>query len=103
MQKQIKRALGRAGIDTSRHMSVGLRKEARTSGWPRHIVNSMRLNYTRNGFSVHIHDRHVPEAMDYEYGTTERQPTAAIRRYMNRSQSSETHFLNRLVKHLGIE
>lgn len=103
MQKEFTRALKRASIDASRHMTAGLRKEARASGWPRHIVNSMRLNYIGGNLSLHVHGDHASEAMDYEYGTPERQPTAAVRRFLNRTQPSEQFFLNRTVKHLGIE
>lgn len=103
MQKEFKRAIQKASIDASRYMSVGLRREARASGWPRHIVNSLRMNYSRNGFDVSVHNDYHDSAMDYEYGNTEMRPTAAIRRFVNRSQESEAFFLNRAAKHMGIE
>lgn len=104
MQKEFKSALRKASIDASRYMSVGLRKEARASGWPRPIVNSLRMNYSNaGGFTVAVHGSHESKAMDFEYGTPEMQPTAAIRRYLNRSQDAEAFLLSRAAKHLGIE
>lgn len=103
MQKEFKRALQRASIDASRYMSAGLRKEARASGWPRHIVNSLRMNYSRDGFDVAVHSEHHDKAMDFEYGNTEMRPTAAIRRFLNKAEDSESFLLNRTARHLGIE
>lgn len=103
MQKEFKRALQKASLDTSRYMSAGLRKEARNSGWPRHIANSIRMNYSRDGFDVAIHPDHAETAMDYEYGNTDMRPTAAIRRYLNATESSEEFFLNRVEKHMGLQ
>lgn len=103
MQKELQRAVKRASIDTSRHLSAALRKEARASGWPRHIVNSLRMSHGRDGFDVHVHDAYQSEAMDHEFGTTEQQPNPAIRRVLNRTLPSESFFLSRAAKHLGIE
>ena len=102
MQKEFKRAIQKASIDTSRFMSAGLRKEARASGWPSHVTNSLRMHYDRNGFDVRVHESHQDTAMDYEYGSTEKQPTAAVRRFLNRAQSSEQHFIKQAFKHLGV-
>lgn len=102
MQKEFKRALQRASIDTGRFMSAGLRKEARASGWPPHIANSLRMHYDRKGFDVRVHESHEATAMDYEYGNTTMQPTAAVRRYLNRAQPSEHYFIDQAFKHLGV-
>lgn len=103
MQKEFKRALQKASLDASRYMSVGLRNEARASGWPRNVANSLRMNYNRDGFNIAVHSDYHDKAMDFEYGTTEMQPTAAIRRFLNRTEGSETFLINRAAKYLGIE
>lgn len=102
MQREFKRALQKASLDTSRYMSAGLRQEARNSGWPRHVVNSLKMHYDRNGFDIRVHDSHEQTAMDYEYGNTEMLPTAAMRRYLNRVQPAEQHFISQAFKHLGV-
>lgn len=102
MQREFKRAVQRASLETSRYMSAALRKEARTSGWPSHIVNSLKMTYGRDGFDVRVHDSYKNEAMDQEYGTTNQLPNPAVRRTLNRMESSEKFFLDRASKHLGV-
>jgi hypothetical protein len=102
MQKEFKRAVQRASLETSRYMSASLRKEAKASGWPSHVVNSLKMSYGRDGFDVRVHDDYVAEAMNHEFGTTEQQPSPAVRRTLNRMESSETFFLQRASKHLGV-
>ncbi len=103
MQKEFKRAVRRAGFDTTKHMSAALRKETRLSNWPRNVRTSLRVNYNRNGFNVAVHPTHAETAFNYEYGTPEMRPTAAIRRVLNRIQNSESFFLTKTAQHLGVE
>jgi hypothetical protein len=94
-------ALKRASHETSQMMSTKLRHEARASGWPSHVVRNMRVSYGEAGFETHVHDAHKAEADNLEYGTTNTQPTAAVRRFANRTDEAETFLHGRLSHHLG--
>ena len=82
-------------------MTGQLRKEAKASGWPRHIVGNMGVIYEDNRFQVHVHDRHFDEAQALEYGTEESRPTAAIRRAGNRTKEADNFFMDSLKNALG--
>lgn len=93
-------ALSKASQETSRFLSAHLRSEAHASGWPTHIVRSMTVAHDSDGFHTHVHDGHYEAAMDLEYGTPGTQPTAAVRRFANRTSDAEHFLINRMVKHL---
>lgn len=99
--KHIHSAVEQAAKHTSRYMTGQLRKEAKASGWPRHIQANMGVIYDDNRFQVHVHDRHADEAHRLEYGTEHDRPTAAIRRSSNRTQGAEEFFINSLKKIVG--
>jgi len=94
-------ALEKASHETSRVMSHHLKAEAHASGWPSHVVNKMHVKYGDEGFQAHVHDAHKDIAHDYEYGTPDSQPTAAVRRFANRTQEAEKFLLGRIHHHLG--
>lgn len=96
-------AVKKASVDTSRLLSAQMRSEARASGWPNDVVSSLSVSYSKDSFNVNVHKRHYEKVMDLEYGTPETQPTAAIRRTMNRTQSAQTFFVGRLSRLLGDE
>lgn len=94
-------AVTRASIETSRLLSAHMRTEARASGWPDDLASSLHVSFTKNSFNVNIHKNQYQRAMDLEYGTPDTQPTAAIRRVMNRTEEAETFFVGRLSRMLG--
>ena len=95
------KALEHASHETSRVMTNHLRAEAHASGWPSHVVRNMKVRYGSEGFETHVHDAHHAAAQDLEYGTPSTQPTAAVRRFSNRTQDAEKFLLGRLSTHLG--
>jgi len=94
-------AVEHAAKQTSRYMTGQLRREARASGWPSHVVRNMGVIYDNNKLEVHVHDNHLAEAHDLEYGTTSSRPTAAIRRSTNRTQDADAFFMKTLHKVIG--
>jgi len=94
-------ALQKASHETTKFMTSSLRSEARKSGWPSHVVANMGVTYGDNGFEAHVHDRHIDEAKNLEYGTETSRPTAAVRRFKNRQSESSTFLAGRLSHHLG--
>ena len=103
MKKRIDSALSNASKETSHFLSAHLRQEASESGWPSHVVNSMRVEHKDGSFSATVHDDHLGEAMDYEYGTPHMRPTAAVRKFANRTGEAEKFFVNRFMKHMGVK
>jgi hypothetical protein len=99
--KRIKDALHKASGDATHLMSAHLRSEARASGWPEHIVRTLRVSHNNGEFHIHAHPDHHAEIQNLEYGTPSTQPTAAIRRFNNRQSQSEHFLLGRAMAHLG--
>jgi len=97
---KIKTSLNKSSLETTRMMSAHLRAETRASGWPEHIVRGMHVSYDDGAFSVRSHPDHRSEVLNLEYGTPDTQPTAAIRRYENRTAKAEEFLLNRTAHHL---
>ena len=95
------KAIKTASHETTRFMSAHLRSEAQASGWPSHVSRTLRVSHGNDGFHVNVAKKHYETAMDFEYGTPDSQPTAAVRRFKNRQAESEHFLLNRLEKHFG--
>ena len=98
---KVKESLHKASIETTRLMSAQVRSEARASGWPPHIVRTLHVSHKDGAFAVHSHEDHHSEALNLEYGTPSTQPTAAVRRFANRTSESEKFLLGRTMNHLG--
>ena len=99
--KHIHSAIEHAAKQTSRYMTGQLRRETKASGWPRQVSANMGVIYDNKKFEVHVHDNHISEANDFEYGTTSSRPTAAIRRSTNRTQDADAFFMKTLRKVVG--
>lgn len=95
------KSLKAASHETTRLMSAHLRSEAQASGWPSDVSRTLRVAHGKDGFNVHIPQKHYETVMDLEYGTPDTQPTAAIRRFKNRQAEAEHFFVSRLEKHFG--
>jgi hypothetical protein len=72
--------------DSERQLTVSLRVMAASSGWPIHLVNSLRVAYD-DGHFVPAYPRESQAAIeDLEYGVTG-EPNPVLRRFLNRSQA----------------
>lgn len=98
--KQFHHILNQASHDTTRLLSAHLRSQARASGWPEHIVRHMRVSYAGD-FKIGAHPEHMKEIENLEYGTPSTQPTAALRRFGNRTQEAEKFLMGRIAQQLG--
>lgn len=99
-RQKVTDALNKASHETTRLLSAHLRTEARKSGWSNDVVNSMNVTYGKDGFNSHVSSKHYEIAQDFEYGTPDTQPTAAVRRFNNRTAEAQHFLINRLHKHL---
>jgi len=99
-KNKLNSALNMASRETTRLLSAHLRTEARKSGWSEDVVSSMNVTYGKDGFTSNVSKKHFDKARDFEYGTPNTQPTAAVRRFNNRTAEAEHFFVNRLFKHI---
>jgi hypothetical protein len=99
-RQKLNSALNQASHETTRLLSAHLRTEARKSGWSDDVVRSMNVTYDKDGFAAHVDARNHVKALDLEYGTPTTQPTAAVRRFSNRTAEAQHFFVNRLFKHI---
>ena len=97
---KLKPAFLNAARETAQFMTVDLRNEIQASGWSNSLVNSIKVSYINNHLDVHIPSKHKALADNWEYGTPSRQPTAAIRRFSNRTEEAEKFLLKRVKSHL---
>lgn len=102
-KNSINKAIQRASQETTRYLSAQLRSEARASGWPSDVSNSLYVSYGKNGFSSHVAKKHYEKAMDLEYGTPDTQPTAALRRLNNRTEQASQFLVNRIFQRIEDE
>ena len=82
-------------------MTAHVQEEARASGWPEHLSSNIHVSYDKDGFNTRVDDSLHSEALDWEYGTPGRQPTAAIRRVNNQMGQANEFLLGRLTEHIG--
>lgn len=99
-RQKVTDALNKASQDTTRLLSAHLRTEARKSGWSEDVVSSMNVTYGKDGFSSNVSKKHFAKAQDLEYGTPDTQPTAAVRRFNNRTAEAQHFLVNRLQGYL---
>lgn len=99
--KAFKSALDKASNDAAHFMTAHLRAETHASGWPTNVTRSMRVVHNKGSFEVHASDSHKNAIHNLEYGTPDERPTAAMRRYSNRTQQAEKFFVGRLSKIFG--
>ena len=97
----VEQALHKASVDTSRLMSAHLRSETQASGWPHEVTRHLHVSYNGDSFNVHAHKTHADEVHKLEYGTPDTQPTAAIRRFANRTSEANKFLLARFNQHMG--
>lgn len=99
-RKKLTDALNQASHETTRLLSAHLRTEVRKSGWSNDVVSSMNVTYGKDGFTSNVSKKYFDKARDLEYGTPSTQPTAAVRRFNNRTAEAEHFLVNRLYSHI---
>lgn len=99
--KAFKDALHHASNEAAHFMTAHLRSEAHASGWPSDVFRKMHVSHSNGSFDVHVDEKHLDRALDLEYGTPDTQPTAAIRRFANRTAGAENLITGRMSQILG--
>lgn len=82
-----------AAQKAAEHMTTEVRTSARQSGWPSSVAKSIMVTSTDTGFQLTADDN----AMDWEYGNLSQTPTGAIRKFKNRTGSSEAALIKEVM------
>lgn len=88
-----RKVLSQAAKETTKVMTAQLRAEALASGWDAKVANSLSVKFSNNEFKVNIPPQYEKQVKDLEYGTDSMQPSRAIHRYSNRTDSAESYLL----------
>jgi len=90
--------LAQSARETAVMMTAELRQECLSSGWPDSIVNRIKVKFSSNKFIIDIPEELKKEVGNLEYGTPDKQLTAALHRYGNRTSNAESFLLKRARK-----
>lgn len=99
--QDFRNAIHQASNETAHLMTAHLRSEAHASGWPSEVSRRIKVTHNNGSFDVHAHESVEAHVHDLEYGTPDHRPTAAIRRYSNRTNEAEHFLVGRISKILG--
>jgi hypothetical protein len=84
-------------------MTSLLRQSALDHGWDSDVVSGLSVDHSDDKFSVKVHSSVADRAFVHEYGSEQKRPTAAIRKFLNDSSFAEKAFIKRLDHHYGKE
>lgn len=94
-------ALTQAGQETAIVMTAQLRSQCIASGWDKSVADRIKVTFSSKGFKVIYPDEVKRDVENLEYGTPSSQPTAAIRKFMNRLDKPASYMLSRANKISG--
>lgn len=101
--KKLADAARKAAHKTSLLMTSDIRQAAMDNGWSSEIASNTHVMYDGTSYHVDVRDDLSSQAMDLEYGTPDRRPTAVLRKYANNTEQIEQAFIATLEKDLGVE
>jgi hypothetical protein len=78
-----------------------LRDHLLASGWPYEAALSVSISYTGERFDYKFEGAYTQEAETLEFGSEEAQPTAAVRRFLNKTNVIEQVYVAQLERQLG--
>ena len=97
----LKAAARKAAVDAALYMTADVRHSALKHGWDYDTASNTDVLYDGNQYKVHVQAEFERQAMDLEYGTERRRPTAVFRKYGNNTAQAERVFLSSLEKTTG--
>ena len=100
--KKLSDSARQAAHQTSYLITSEIRQSAIDSGWPSEVAQNTRVMYDGSAYQVSVRADLESEAMDLEYGTPQKRPTAVLRKYANNTSSAEDAFLGALERNLGV-
>jgi hypothetical protein len=98
---ELKEAAIKAIEDATKVATHSFRKHALQHGWDSDVVAHTHVKYENGKFGVHTHPDYQDRAFVHEYGTENVPPTAAIRKFFNRSENTEMPLREALNHHAG--
>jgi hypothetical protein len=75
-----------------------LRQSAHGHGWPVELSSSLNVGFSNNSFRIEHPEELKSHIQDWEYGNERRRPTAVLRKFSNRLDSSAHSHLNKAGK-----
>lgn len=69
-------------------LTMSLRRSALSNGWPPELANSLDILFEDEKLQISYPPNVSSDVNSWEYGTEYRRPTAVIRKFMNRMDSS---------------
>jgi hypothetical protein len=82
-------------------LTKDLRQYLISLGWPPQAASAVSLHYKLSSFEVEISGQYADDARLFEYGSQAMRPTAAIRKYFNRSERLQEVYFAAIEKEVG--
>ena len=79
-------ALDRAMATTVPGLTTRIRRDATDAGWDQHVASQLQVRKVGKAFAISVPDEVADEAMDLEYGTSEKTPTAVVRHFADHDE-----------------
>lgn len=96
--KALKEAAIKAAHSTAESATHAFKQHALQHGWDRDVVANTHIAYEDGKFGVKVHPDYQDRAHIHEYGDEQTPPTAAIRKFFNRSENTSIPFMAELQK-----
>ena len=99
--KKLSDSARKVAHQTSLLITSEVRQAATEGGWPGEVASNTRVMYDGSAYRVSVRSDLESQAMDLEYGTPQKRPTAVLRKYANDTSSAENAFIVSLERELG--
>lgn len=97
--KALKEAAIKATKDAAESATHSFRTHALAHSWDADVVAHTHVAYEQGKFAVKTHPDYEDRAHVHEYGDETTPPTAAIRKFFNRSENTHAPFMAALNRH----
>ena len=95
----LKEVVLKASKDAAQAATHSFRAHALAHGWDKDVVAHTHVAYEDGKFGVKIHSDYEDRAHVHEYGDENTPPTAAIRKFFNRSENTQEPFMAAVNKY----
>ncbi len=93
--------LHNASRNAAQALTRDLRNYLVSLGWPPQAASAVSIDYEMNDFKIDISGQYADDAKLFEYGSQVVRPTAAIRKFFNRSENIHDRYFSLVEKELG--
>ena len=100
--KKLADSVRKAAYEASSLLTSNVQSMAAQSNWDEDVTNSTQVMFDGSGYQVAVNSDLKSRAMDLEYGTPSRRPTAVLRKSSNRTQEIEEMIIKSVERELGV-